>query len=209
MAAIATIFISPALSVVFGRMASGEFVNFFLQQNHSDELLKKLERAFLTVNAVLEDTEELQVTKPAMKKWLDEVKAAVYDAEQVLDEIATQVRQSELDAQFQTTASKVRKSISAFRISFVKEIEPKIKVVLETLEILAIQKDPIGLSEGVGGKSSERSQPTSLVEEYDICGRGDDKEKIIKMLISDDTRGNETSVTSIVSMGGIGKTTLA
>jgi hypothetical protein len=209
MAEIATIFVSPFLQVFFEKMASGDFVDFFRRRKLSDGLLKKLNTTFLTLNAVLEDAEELQVTKPVVKKWLDELKDAVYDAEHVLDEIATEALRSELDAQFQTTANKVRKSISTFRNSFVKEIEPKIKDVLERLESLTQQKDVIGLREGAGGKLSERLPTTSLVEESNICGRNDEKEAIIKMLLSDDACGNEMGVIAIVGMGGIGKTTLA
>jgi hypothetical protein len=109
MAEIATIFISPFLQAFFERMASGEFVDFFRRRKLSDGLLKKLKTTFLTFVAVLEDAEELQVTKPVVKEWLDELKDAIYDAEHVLDEIATEALRSELDAQFQTTASKVRK----------------------------------------------------------------------------------------------------
>jgi hypothetical protein len=209
MAEIATIFVSPFLQVFFEKMASGDFVDFFQRRKLSDGLLKKLNTTFLTLNAVLEDAEELQVTKPVVKKWLDELKDAIYDAEHVLDEIATEALRSELDAQFQTNANKVRKSISAFRNSFVKEIEPKIKDVLERLESLAQQKDVIGLREGAGGKLSERLPTTSLVEESKICGRNDEKEAIINLLLSDDACGKDMSVIAIVGMGGIGKTTLA
>jgi hypothetical protein len=209
MAEIATIFLSPFLQVFFEKMASGDFVDFFRQRKLSDGLLNKLNTTFLTLNAVLEDAEELQVTKPVVKKWLDELKDAVYDTEHVLDEIATEALRSELDAQFQTTANKVRKSISAFRNSFVKEIEPKIKDVLERLESLAQQKDVIGLREGAGGKLPERLPTTSLVEKSNICGRNDENEAIIKLLLSDDACGKEMSVIAIVGMGGIGKTTLA
>jgi hypothetical protein len=209
MAEIATLLLSPLLQVFFEKMASGEFIDFFRRQKLSVGLLRKLKTTFLALNAVLEDAEELQVTKPIVKEWLDELKDAVYDAEHVLDEIATEALQSELDAEFQTTASKVRKSISISRNSFVKEIEPKIKDVLERLETLAQQKNHLGLRDSVGGKSSKRLPTTSLVEESDICGRNKEKDEIIKMLLSDDARGNEMGVIAIVGMGGIGKTTLA
>jgi hypothetical protein len=42
----------------------------------------------------------------------------VYDAEHVLDEIATEALQRKLDVEFQTTASKVRNSISTFLSHF-------------------------------------------------------------------------------------------
>jgi hypothetical protein len=109
MAEIATMFLSPFLQVFFERLASGEFVDFFRRQKFSDGLLKKLKTTFLTLNAVFEDVEELQVTKPAVKEWLEEMKDAIYDVEDVLDEIATEALISKLDAEFQSTASKVRK----------------------------------------------------------------------------------------------------
>ncbi|XP_062174614.1 putative disease resistance RPP13-like protein 1 [Alnus glutinosa] len=211
MAEIATFFLSPLLQVFYEKMASSDFVGFFRQQKLSDGLLKKLKTTFLTLNAVFEDAEELQVTKkPAVKEWLDELKDAIYDAEDVLDEIATEALLSELDVEFQAPASKVRKlSSSVFRNSSVKEIELKIKEVLERLETLAQQIDLLGLRVGVGGKLSERLPTTSLVEESDICGRNGEKEEIINLLLADDARGNEMGVIAIVGMGGIGKTTLA
>jgi len=202
-------FFSLLSSKRFERLQSGEFVDFFRRQKLSDRLLKELKTTFLALNAVFKDVEELQVTKPAVKAWLDELKDAIYDAKHLLDEIAIEALLSELNAKFQTTASKVRNSsISAFRNSFVQRIEPKIKEILGRLESLAQQNDLIGLKEGVGGKSSERFPTTSLVEESDICGRNDDKETIIKMLLSDDVSNNEMCVTAMVSMGGISKTTL-
>jgi hypothetical protein len=172
--------------------------------------LHKLKISLLSVNALLEDAEEKQLTKPAVKAWLNELKDAIYDAEDVLDEIATEALQRKLDAEFQTTASKLLNPISTFLSRFVKEIEPKIKYLLDELEYLAKQKDVLGLKEGVGGESLKRLPTTSLVEESDIFGRDDDKEKIISFLISHDATSNENLCEiPIVGMGGIGKTTLA
>ena len=202
-------FLSAFLQVLFDRIASREVADFFRGRILSDGLLGKLKIALLSVNAVLDDAEEKQVTKPAVKEWLDELKDAVFDAEDILDEIATKALQRKLDAEFQTTASKVQTCITSSLNPFSKEIEPKIKVVLDRLEYLAKQKDVIGLREVVGGKLSERLPTTSLVDESDICGRDDDKEAIVNLLLSDDASGNEMCVIAVVGMGGIGKTTLA
>ncbi|KAG6679365.1 hypothetical protein I3842_14G127100 [Carya illinoinensis] len=210
MAELAGIFLSPLLQVFFERVASRQFVDFFRRHKLDQALLNKLKMALLSVNAVFEDAEEKQVTNPNVKEWLDELKDAIYDAEDILDEIDTEAMRCKLDAEFLTTTSKVRKAFSNYlKVSFVKKIEPKIKQVLDRLEYLVRQKDDIGLKEGVQGKPSGRLPATSLVEESGICGREDDKQEIIKSLLSDDVSGNKLSVIAIIGMGGLGKTTLA
>jgi hypothetical protein len=210
MAEVASLLLSPFLQVFFERMASGEFLEIFRGRKLSEGLLHKLKISLLSMSALHEDAEEMQLTNPAVKAWLDELKDAVYDAEDILDGIATELLQRKLDAEFQTTASKVRNCISTSLSPFVKEVEPKIKEVLDKLEYVARQKDVLGLKESVGRESSKRLPTTSLVEEFGIFGRNDDKEKIINLLLSDDACGNENlCVIPIVGMGGIGKTTLA
>jgi hypothetical protein len=162
------------------------------------------------VNAVLEDAEDKQFTKPDVKEWLDKLKDAVYDAEDILDEIATKDLQRKLDAEFGTFGSKVRWShCIRSTSSFVKKVEGKIEKLLDRLEFLVKQKENLGLREGVGGNPSERLPTTSLVDESSIFGRHDDKDAIINSLLSDGASGDEMGVIAIVGMGGIGKTTLA
>jgi len=202
--------LSAFLKELFHRMASPEFVDFFRQRKLNKSVLEKLKIALLSAHKLRKDAEDKQLTDPSVGEWLHKLKDAVYDAEDVLDEIATEALQRKLDTEFQTTAYKVRNSISTFFSHFVKEIEPKIKELLDNLECLERQKDVLGLKEGVGRESSKRLPTTSLVEESRIFGRNDDKEKIISLLLSNDASGNENPcVIPIVGMGGIGKTTLA
>ena len=198
MAEIAGIFLSPFLQVFFEKMASPEFVDFFRGRKVNDGLLMKLKIKLLSVNAVAEDAEDKQFTKPHVKVWLDTLKDVIYDAEDVLDEIATKAMQR-----------KVRNPISTSR--FVKKVEKMIEMLLDKIDFLVKEKVNLGLREGVGvgGNPSERLPTTSLVEESSICGRSNDKKAIVNSLLSNDVSESEVGVVAIVGMGGIGKTTLA
>jgi Leucine-rich repeat (LRR) protein len=209
MAEIAGIFLSPFLQVFFEKMASPEFVDLFRGRKVNDGLLMKLKIKLSSVDAVVEDAEDKQFTKPDVKVWLDELKDVVYDAEDVLDEIATKALQRKLDAELGTFGSKVRNPISTSR--FVKKVEKRIEELLDKLDFLVKEKANLGLREsvGVGGNPSERLPTTSLIEESSICGRNYDKEAIINSLLSNDASDSEVGVVAIVGMGGIGKTTLA
>jgi hypothetical protein len=205
MAEVAGIILPPFLELFFDRMASHEFVDFFRRRKLNDGLLMRLKMTLLSVNEVLEDAEGKQFTKPDVKEWLDELKDALNDAEDILDEIPTKDLRQKLDAEFGTIASKVRSPISASR--FVKKVERKIEELLKRLKFLVEQKENIGLRQV--GNSSERLPTTSFIEESSICGRDYDMEEIINLLLLDDTSGSEIGVIAIVGMGGIGKTTLA
>ncbi|KAK9283703.1 hypothetical protein L1049_011953 [Liquidambar formosana] len=201
-------FLSAALKVLFDRMASREVLDFFKRRNLRDDLLKKLKIILLPVTAVLDDAEEKQITNPAVKKWLNELKDAVYHAEDLLDEIATEALQRNLEAGSRSSVTQVRDFISTSINPFDKGIKSKIKKIIENIEFIAKQKDLLGLKEGVGGKPLRSLPSTSVVDESSIYGRDDDKEKVAKLLLSDDASGNGICVIPIVGMGGIGKTTL-
>lgn len=208
--------LSAFLQVAFDRLASREIVDYFRGRKLNEKLLKRLNIMLISINAVVDDAEEKQIRNTYVKAWLDEVKDAVFEAEDMLDEIDTQVSKCKLEAESETTnSSKVWNFLSASIGSFDKEIESKMKQVLDNLEYLASKKDMLGLKEasgsgfGSGRKVSQKLPTTSLVDETVIYGRDVDKEIIIKWLISHTKNGNQLSIISIVGMGGMGKTTVA
>ncbi|WJX92966.1 hypothetical protein P8452_74543 [Trifolium repens] len=210
--------LSASLQVAFDRLASAEVVDYFQGRKFNDKLLKKLNITLLSINAVIDDAEQKQIRNQHVKAWLDAVKDAVFEAEDLLDEIDIQVSQCKLEAESQSSPNKVWNFFNASTNSFGKEIESKMQEVLENLEYLSRKKDILGLKEastssgsGVGSGSlvSRKLPTTSLVAETVLYGRDVDKDIIFNWLRSRTDNEKQFSVVSIVGMGGMGKTLLA
>ncbi|XP_028095150.1 putative disease resistance RPP13-like protein 1 [Camellia sinensis] len=205
-------FLSATLQVLFDRLASREFVNFFRAQKHDDKLLRKLKLTLLGLNVVLDDAEYKQITNPAVKDWVDELKVAVYHADDLLDEIATEALRCKSEAKYHSGSDQVRSpTLISSSSSFDADIVSKIEQIIASLEYFAKEKDVLGLREVAGQKLYHGLPTTSLVDESGVCGRDNDKEDVIKLLLSDEASGGnqKIDVIAIVGMGGVGKTTLA
>ncbi|PNY05551.1 disease resistance rpp13-like protein 1-like, partial [Trifolium pratense] len=210
--------LSASLQVAFDRLASAEVVEYFQGRKFNDKLLKKLNITLLSINAVIDDAEQKQIRNQHVKAWLDSVKDAVFEAEDLLDEIDIQVSQLKLEAESQSSPNKVWNFFNASTNSFGKEIESKMQEVLENLEYLSSKKDILGLKEasissgfgvGFGSQVSRKLPTTSLLGETVLYGRDVDKEIIFNWLKSRNDNEKQFSVVSIVGMGGMGKTLLA
>ncbi|XVF83137.1 hypothetical protein PTKIN_Ptkin16aG0109400 [Pterospermum kingtungense] len=91
-------FLSASLQVMLERMASREVMDFIRGKKVEDALLKKLKPTLMSVNAVLDDAENKQITNPSVRSWIDELKDAVYDAEDLLDEISYEALRSKMES---------------------------------------------------------------------------------------------------------------
>ncbi|KAL5556219.1 hypothetical protein UlMin_038455 [Ulmus minor] len=201
-------FLSASLDVLFDRIASREVLDYVRGKRHYDGLLEKLKIKLLSVSVVLDDAELKQIRNPAVKMWLDELKYAADDADNLLDDIATDALERKvMEAEPMTSTSNMRNIFSNFFHSNDRYRVTKMEEILGTLEYIAQQKDDLGLKVGRGEKPySSRLPSTSLIPKSQVYGRDADKDAIIKMLLSDDVG---SGVIPIVGMGGIGKTTLA
>ncbi|ONI20916.1 hypothetical protein PRUPE_2G040700 [Prunus persica] len=203
--------ISASIQVICDRIASPDFIDLFRHKKLDQPLLMKLKRTLLTLNAVLDDAEEKQIEKPAVRDWLDDLKHAVFDAEDLLDEINYEALRCKLEGEAQTAdklTNKVRNLLSTSRNKFYQSMNAKIQELLQRLEHFVQLKGALDLREDVGRKVSQRTPTTSLVHEPCVYGRDEAKQNLLEVLFDDASEEN-VSVIPIVGMGGVGKTTLA
>ena len=74
----------------------------------NNEPLRKLKTTLLLINAVLNDAEEKQITSPAVKEWVNELKDAAYHAQDLVDEVVTDAsRYNNLEAGLNMSPNKV------------------------------------------------------------------------------------------------------
>ncbi|KAH6759784.1 hypothetical protein C2S51_016733 [Perilla frutescens var. frutescens] len=205
--------LSPALQVLFEKLASREILEFLRRNKLNDSLLEKLKIAYFTNAAMLDDAEKKQYDSPAIETWLDILKNAVYEAEDILDELTTEALRCKLETNSaQNFSNQVRNLVTSFS-PFCEGVNSRIQSLIEKLEYIAKHKDLLGLrsSEKGGIEIAQRWPTTPLLIESQVYGRTSEKEDIIKLLIENDETNctARPSVLPILGMGGIGKTTVA
>ncbi|KAF7129170.1 hypothetical protein RHSIM_Rhsim10G0076200 [Rhododendron simsii] len=146
--------------------------------------LKNLESTLSTIQAVLVDAEVKQGTSEAVENWLRKLKDSAYDADNVLDEFATQALKRKLDSQIhQVRAFFSLPNWLIFRL----KMGNKIKGVKESLDRIVGERS-FHLKEGSTvpeSRAAEGRQTSSFVNESEILGRNDSKDMIITMLLDD------------------------
>ncbi|KAJ9158622.1 hypothetical protein P3X46_024187 [Hevea brasiliensis] len=208
---------SASFQGLLDRLTSMDLLKYVQEGNVQAEL-KKWKRTLNKIYLLLDDAEEKQWENPLVKMWVSDLRDLAYDAEDVLDELATEAQRRKLEAEPLARASKVRKIISTVSASmnlttfkFNAEMVSKIAGISARLDEIIKEKDDLHLGEWTrGGNSRVRARlpSTSLVNEAKIYGREKDKKEIIELLKKEASGGN-VSVIPIVGMGGVGKTTLA
>ncbi|KAI9186425.1 hypothetical protein LWI28_017117 [Acer negundo] len=145
-----------------------------------------------------------------------------YDVEDVVDEFAIEALGRKMMAEEHDTTgtSKVWNlipfcftSFSPIAVKFNVSMRSKLKDITRRLEEISKQRIELGLEMVSAGASStatwQRLPSTCLPTEPAVCGRDEDKSKILEMVLMDEPTGANFSVIPIVGLGGVGKTTLA
>nr|XP_011467654.1 PREDICTED: putative disease resistance RPP13-like protein 1 isoform X1 [Fragaria vesca subsp. vesca]XP_011467655.1 PREDICTED: putative disease resistance RPP13-like protein 1 isoform X1 [Fragaria vesca subsp. vesca]XP_011467656.1 PREDICTED: putative disease resistance RPP13-like protein 1 isoform X1 [Fragaria vesca subsp. vesca] len=201
----------------------------------TDRSLDTLQMKLLSAKACLDDAEGKLLTKPTVKECVDELRDAIYNAEDLLDEIKTEALRRELEGEYaRSFTDKVQElNSSPFHAFDTTLIYSRIKEVHGRLNSITQQIDVMGLKTGVGSSTVYQTVPSTSLVEDSVYGRDEKKETVVKLLLHswpdkqlsdyccviyprrktrllhDDESGNKMSVIPIVGMGGIGKTTFA
>ncbi|KAJ9185682.1 hypothetical protein P3X46_005282 [Hevea brasiliensis] len=170
------------------------------------EQVEKLSSNLSAIEAVLQIAEQKQLEESHYRDWLRKLQGAVWDAEDVLDTFRT-------DAFLWKRKQEVlcfHPPFSLSKTSYKYDAALRIKEVSSKLGRIADERKNFSLEFNVDGGNARKDTPICLSLETEFFGRADDKERIVNLLISDESeKQGKVSLIPIVGMGGIGKTTLA
>ncbi|CAL5379186.1 unnamed protein product [Camellia sinensis] len=204
------IFISPFVQATVDKLSS--YLINLVSTADVGTGIQNLKKALEDLETLLADAENKQVYDKDIKKWLEEVQPLAYDADDLLDDFATEALERKIMAEETTMGRRPAKfprlsSIFPFNL----KNGSKLNEITSQLQEVATKGKDLGLDKRLAGRMStdlwQRSQTTSLKEPH-IHGRDEDMKQIIELLLGDAPTAKKFDIIPIVGMGGIGKTTL-
>ncbi|XP_056694873.1 putative disease resistance protein RGA1 [Spinacia oleracea] len=173
--------------------------------------LDSLQQTVSTIRAVLRDAEAKQDLSYAAQLWIEELKNAVYDADDLLDEFVTVAEQKYLvlEGVGGNLSNKVNLFFSRLNPLVVAyNMSQGVKMIRKKLNDIASNHTQFGFSVDYQPSRRKREETCSYVFADNIIGREDDVERIVARLL-DSNVSQDVSILPIVGVGGLGKTALA
>ncbi|KAK9672743.1 hypothetical protein RND81_12G121100 [Saponaria officinalis] len=198
---------------LFAALQCSDLRQMFSMFGYESEL-ESLRRTVSTVRAVLKDAEAKQDDLLALSNqaqlFIDELKDAVYDADDLLDEFITVAKQKKqlFIHDGATTLGEIRLFFSRFkRLSFARKMNKSVSKIRKKLDGIAVNHEKFGFMVDYEPIKVRREETCSYVNEGEIIGRDVDVENLVGMLMCGaDVRCN---FVTLVGIGGLGKTALA
>ncbi|KAI8028382.1 putative disease resistance protein [Camellia lanceoleosa] len=159
--------LSASFQVLFERLSSPQLLNFFKSLSHhneGDKLRKELKSKLLRLSVVLNDAEKQQFTNQLVKDWMDELKDAIYHADDLLDEIATKALGCKVEAEFRSAVKNqvTDSTLTSDSSLYDAELVSKMEEIIDRLEWFLEEKDDLGLKEVADQKWTSAANKLAL-----------------------------------------------
>ncbi|XP_042488716.1 putative disease resistance RPP13-like protein 1 isoform X4 [Macadamia integrifolia] len=112
MSAVGQLFGGSFLQVALDRFASPELLEFLILWEIDLDEVESLKRTSAMIQALSDEAEVKQFNNGAVKLWLDHLKQLLYDAEDILDEYATELLRLKLESAHQTQQTMKLQSVT-------------------------------------------------------------------------------------------------
>ncbi|XP_039162767.1 disease resistance protein RGA2-like [Eucalyptus grandis] len=173
--------------------------------------LEKLRNIVSTLRAVLNDAEKQGYQNDQIQVWLDNMKDALYDAQDVLEEFHIEAMQRELRGHNEVIKEVRTFFSSSNKLAFNLKMSSKVRVVRKKIEDINTRRK-YHLDERLVDSRVEREKKRKEMHSFMlrgvIRGRDNDKNTVMEFLL-DPNVTEDVSILPIVGIGGIGKTALA
>ncbi|CDP21777.1 unnamed protein product [Coffea canephora] len=169
--------------------------------------VERLQKDLVRMRCFLKDADQRQDKDARIRNWVSEIRAAAYDAEDIIEIFASKVEFFTKDKGLVTKLMYYPlKIVNLYKIG--KEIESlrlRLKEIADSREEYGIKN--LGEEMTTHGEELQRIRRSSpFSEDKDIVGFDEITKSLVAELLKQD---KNRRVVSIVSMGGAGKTTLA
>ncbi|XP_021753260.1 putative disease resistance protein RGA3 [Chenopodium quinoa] len=174
--------------------------------------LEDLNKTVSTIKNVLLDADSKRQLSHETRGYIEELKAVVYDADDLFDEFFTLAELKLLDGKRDDKfLRKVRRFFSGKKkeVSQAHRMSRQVKDIKKQLDTIVSNHHKFRLSVDYNPICRRREETCSYVDAGDIIGREDDKKVVIDMLLSPNDVQESFRLVTIVGLGGLGKTALA
>jgi hypothetical protein len=205
---------SPLISIVITQLAS------IIEQQIRQEVklvrsvrkeTEKLENTLKAIEAVLIDADKRQIKEEGVKIWVERLKDVAYDTNDFFNDWNTEIVRLQITGNPSIGFRKHLPCFSLNRLRLRREIALKVKYINCELVDINTERERYNFQQiSSTDEANSRVKSTSFIDDSETLGRKDDKDTIVRKLLSvSGPRVRGFEIISIVGMGGIGKTTLA
>ncbi|KAF0898275.1 hypothetical protein E2562_007129 [Oryza meyeriana var. granulata] len=172
---------------------------------------RKLERQLLAVQCMLADAEAKSETNSAIKRWMKDLRAVAYKADDVLDDLQYEALRRDAVCHGPMTGKVLSYFNLHSQLLFRLKLSRDLNNVLHNINKLVLEMKTFGLVERAEAlQVPHRTSDTysAMDDSEEIFGRDDVRESVVQLLLDQQNQQNAQAL-PIMGMGGLGKTTLA